>query len=118
MSDLGESAVEYLEASRKSAAAALDDAARNIRSSSDTVSRAGHDAVDTVSRAGHDAADTVSRVGNDAADKVKVGAKFVRTHGAKQLVTDVETLVKQHPGKAIIAALVVGFFAARALNTD
>jgi hypothetical protein len=107
-----------LHESRLSAAAALETAARNLRSGADTVSRAGHDAVDTVSRVGHDAADGVSRVGHDAADKVKSGAKIVRTYNPGQLMSDVQNIVKTHPGKSLAAAVIVGFLAARALRND
>jgi hypothetical protein len=107
-----------LHESRLSAAAALETAARNLRSGADAASRVGHDAVDAVSEVGHDAADGVSRVGHGAADKVRSGAKMVRTYSAGQLMSDVQNIVKTHPGKSLAAAVVVGFLAARALRND
>jgi hypothetical protein len=60
----------------------------------------------------------VSRAGHGTADKVGAGAQYVRSHGAKELVADIEGLVKRHPGKSLLVVAALGFMAGRALKRD
>ena len=106
VSEMGTSAGEALHSGRMATAGALDNAAKGLHSKAE---RAG--------RAGHEAADTVNRVGHDAADRIDVGAKYVRSHGAKEIMADVEHFVKNNPGKSLIAAAAVGFLVGRSLRS-
>jgi hypothetical protein len=92
--------------------------AAGIRATADSISHAGHSATDAVAQVGHDAADGVSRIGKDAADAVKDSARYVRSHGARQIIADLRDVARAHPGKTVIAAVAVGFLAARALRAD
>jgi len=95
-SDLSDSAREALHRGRLNTAKALDSAARGIDAGTDSVSRAGH----------------------GAADKVGASAQYVRSHGARELVSDIEALVKRHPGKSLLVVAALGFMAGRALKRD
>jgi ElaB/YqjD/DUF883 family membrane-anchored ribosome-binding protein len=73
-------------------------------------------ALDKAARGMHSGADTVSRVGHGAADTIDAGAKYVRSHGARDMMADVEDFVKDHPAMCLIAAAAAGFLAGRALR--
>ena len=53
-----------------------------------------------------------------AADRMETTAQFLREHGAKEMMAEIEAVVKAHPGKSLLAAAAVGFLAARALRSD
>jgi ElaB/YqjD/DUF883 family membrane-anchored ribosome-binding protein len=94
--DLGRSAGEKLHASRGAAADKLDDAALNL----------------------HDRAEQASELGHAAANRVGASARYIRDHGTKEIVADVEEIVRTHPGKSLLVAAVVGFLAARAFRSN
>jgi hypothetical protein len=60
----------------------------------------------------------VNAVAQSAAETLGAGAKYVRKHDGRDMVDDIESLIKRHPGKALIGALVLGFFAGRAIRRD
>ncbi len=105
ISDASAAVGESLHTGRVAAASALHDVAKGIHTKADRVGTVGHDAVDTV-----------TQVADDAADKVEAASKYVRSHGAKQLMADVSQFVKKNPGKSLAAAALLGFFAARMLR--
>ena len=107
LSDVGSSAREALHDGRLTAAEALDGAAKGM-----------HSRADRLGQAGHNAADTVRRVGHDAADRVDSTANWVRSHGASDIITDVEHYVKQNPGKSLMVAAAVGFLVGRKLRSN
>ena len=43
-------------------------------------------------------------------------ADYVREHDVDRMLKDLETLVKNNPGPALVAAAFVGFLAGRALS--
>jgi ElaB/YqjD/DUF883 family membrane-anchored ribosome-binding protein len=94
--DLGRSAGDALHTGRGVAADKLDNAALNL----------------------HERAEQASELGHAAANKVGVTARYVREHGVKEVVSDVEELVRAHPGKSLLVAAAVGFLAARALRSN
>ena len=53
-----------------------------------------------------------------AAERLSTTADYMRTHDAKRMVADVETVVKNNPGPALLAAAVFGFVVGRALTRD
>jgi ElaB/YqjD/DUF883 family membrane-anchored ribosome-binding protein len=59
------------------------------------------------------ARETVSDLGHDGAKKVAVAARYMRDRRPKDVVADVEEVVRAHPAKALLAAAAVGFMAAR-----
>ena len=50
--------------------------------------------------------------------RVKDLADYVRTHDAKRMMADVETVVKNNPGPALLVAAAFGFVLGRALTRD
>jgi ElaB/YqjD/DUF883 family membrane-anchored ribosome-binding protein len=94
--DIGRSAGDALHAGRGVAADKLDDAALKI----------------------HDRAEQASELGHAAANRVGQAGRYVREHGAKEVMSDVEELVRTHPGKSLLVAVAVGFLAARAFRSN
>ncbi len=80
------------------------------------------DALESVASRIHEKADTgserVSGIGHGAAEKVEATAQYVREHGPREMMSDVEAFARKHPGKSLLAVAVVGFLAGRALRRD
>ena len=53
-----------------------------------------------------------------AADRLSTTADYMRTHDAKRMMADVETVVKNNPGPALLIAAAFGFIAGPALTRD
>lgn len=79
-------------------------------------------ALDSVASRLHEKADAgaerVSGIGHTAAEKVETTAQYVREHGSREMLSDVEAFAKKHPGKSLLAVAVLGFLAGRALRGD
>lgn len=80
--------------------------------------------LDTVAETLHDKADAfpggerVSEFAHATADRVSRTADYVREHDVNRMINDVETLVKNNPGPALLVAAAFGFLVARALTRD
>ena len=66
----------------------------------------------------HEKADQVSELGHEAAATVGKVARYVRKHRARTMLLDAESIMKRHPGKMVLAAVVVGFLGARVFRND
>jgi len=53
-----------------------------------------------------------------AADRIGSTADYLRSHDASRMMSDVETMVKNNPGPALLVAAAFGFVLARALARD
>ena len=62
--------------------------------------------------------DSLAHAGHATADRLDASATYVREHGAKAMIGDIESMIKAHPGKFLIGAVVVGFLAGRAFSRD
>lgn len=62
--------------------------------------------------------DDVAELAHSTANSLKAGAKYVRKHDGARIVDDLEALISAHPGKALLGAVLVGFFAGRAFRRD
>ena len=60
----------------------------------------------------------VQEFAHAAADRLSTGADYVRSHDASRMMTDVETVVKNNPGRALALAAAFGFIVGRALSRD
>jgi hypothetical protein len=60
----------------------------------------------------------VRQIAQTAADGLTTTADYVRTHDIKGLVDDVEAVVKNNPGPALLVAAAFGFLLARAMARD
>ena len=60
----------------------------------------------------------VKELASAAADRLSTTAEYVRSHDAKRMMADVETVVKNNPGPALLVAAAFGFVLGRALTRD
>ena len=60
----------------------------------------------------------VKELASAAADRFSSTADYVRTHDARRMMADVETVVKNNPGPALLIAAVFGFALGRTLSRD
>jgi ElaB/YqjD/DUF883 family membrane-anchored ribosome-binding protein len=97
--EFGRAAANKIEENRVSAAGALHNAASSM-----------HDNAAKLPN-GPDMA-------NSAADKVDAVAGYLQGHDTKQMMADVETLVKKNPVPALLMAGAVGFLIGRALRNN
>lgn len=62
--------------------------------------------------------DTVSRWAHGTADKIQATADYVRGHELRDMMADVKTFVRRHPGASLLTAAALGFFITRAFRRD
>ena len=97
----GQRAMDAVESGRESAASTLDSAASGIRENADALP------------GGAD----VSRFARRAADKIGGAAQYLRDHEVKDMMSEIESFIKDHPAQALLGAVVVGFLAGRAMRS-
>jgi len=97
----GQKAMDAVEAGRESAASTLDSAASAVRSNADSLP------------GGAD----VSRFARRAADKMGGAAQYLREHEVKDVMSEVQSFVKEHPAQALLGAALVGFLAGRSMRS-
>jgi hypothetical protein len=61
----------------------------------------------------NDSGDRVAGAAHDAADKLEVSASYVRKHNRGAMLRDMQDIIKAHPGKVVLGAVVLGFLAGR-----
>jgi ElaB/YqjD/DUF883 family membrane-anchored ribosome-binding protein len=93
--DFGRTTVDGIDAQRRPAAATLDRTAATLQQQ----------------------ADSVTGVAHAAAGRLRSTADYVRNNDMKAMGRHVGDLIRRHPGQAIAAAAMVGFFVARAMRT-
>jgi ElaB/YqjD/DUF883 family membrane-anchored ribosome-binding protein len=96
----GKRALDAVESGRQSAASTLDSAASGIRSKADSLP------------GGAD----VSRFARRAADKIGGAAQYLREHEVKDMMSEAESFIKEHPTQALLGAALVGFLAGRSMR--
>lgn len=80
--------------------------------------------LDTAASAIHQRADElpggprVTEFAHSAADRLSTTAEYMRTHDTRRMMADVETVVKNNPGPALMIAAAFGFLLGRALSRD
>ena len=98
--ELGRTAMNKIEEGRTSAANSLQSAADTLHQKTDTSVKAAGDMA-------HSAADTLESV-----------AGYMRDHDTRQMMEDVEAVVKKNPGRSLLVAAAIGFLAGRALRNS
>jgi len=98
--ELGRTAMNKIEESRTSAASSLQSAATTLHQKADS----------SVQAAGN--------VAHSAADKLEAVAGYMRDNDTKQMMADVEEVVKKNPGRSLLVAVAIGFLAGRALRNN
>ncbi len=93
----------------------------------DTVNEGRETAANSLGKAAstvHDQADQlpggpkVKEFAHAAADRLSTTADYMRSHDATRMMADVESLVKNNPGPALVVAAAIGFVLGRALSRD
>ena len=95
VSDLSRTAVNKIDGSREGVADGLDSAASALQGKAEKV---------------HGMAQTTAEKLNSASD-------YLRQHDVRNMMSDVEHIVRKNPVPALVAAAVFGFLSARALSS-
>jgi hypothetical protein len=102
-SELGRRAVASIDERRVNVADGLEGAARGLHNKADSIAGGG---------------ERVSKVTHEVADKVENASRYIRDKDAKDMLADVESMVRKHPTRSLLAVLAVGYLAGRALRSD
>ena len=61
--------------------------------------------------------DGVKTAGRKMSDALGSSTEYFRTNSAKAMIEDVEGLVKEHPGKALLVVAAIGYLLGRSLTS-
>ncbi|MEO8050327.1 MAG: hypothetical protein ABI833_07915 [Acidobacteriota bacterium] len=95
--EFGRDAMNKIEDNRVSAAGALHNAASSLHQNAEKLPN-------------------VPDMAHSAADKVEAVASYLQDHDTKQIMADVETVVKRNPGPSLLIAGALGFLIGRAFR--
>ena len=101
--ELGRKAIATIDDRRINVADGLEGAARGLHSKADSIAGGG---------------ERVSKATHEVADKVENASRYIRDKDAKDMLADVESMVRAHPTRSLLAVLAVGYLAGRALRRD
>jgi ElaB/YqjD/DUF883 family membrane-anchored ribosome-binding protein len=102
VSELGRTAADKVDENRDAAASGLKSAASTLHEKADSLPGG-----EKVTSLAHTAADTLSST-----------ADYVRDHDVNRMMADLERLVKNNPGPALLAAAAIGFLVGRTLSSE
>ena len=102
ISDLGRATADKIDENRDTAASGLQHAASALHEQAESLPGG-----EKVSGLAHATAETLSST-----------ADYVRDHDVNRMMADVETLVKNNPGRSLLAAGVIGFLVGRAFSSN
>lgn len=102
VSDLGRTAANKIDDNREAAAGGLERAANALQDNAASLP----------------GGEKVSSLARNAAEKLSSTAGYVREHDVNRMMADVETLVKNNPGPALLTAAVIGFLVGRAFTDN
>jgi hypothetical protein len=74
------------------------------------------DAIDSAATRVTAGGEQLSDAARTTADRLTSSAEWVRETSSRDLVADIQKIVKVHPGRALLGAALVGFLAARLLR--
>jgi ElaB/YqjD/DUF883 family membrane-anchored ribosome-binding protein len=98
----GQRVADTIDENRGAAASGLESAAGALREKADTLP----------------GGERVVNAARTTADAVGVAADYVRDNDVKAMMADVQKLVKNNPGVALLTAAAVGFLIARTFSRD
>lgn len=90
----------------------------NTAAASRTGRNAVADGIDSVASRLSAGGEHVAEGARAAADKMEGSATWLRNTSGRDVITSFETMVKEHPGRTVIGAVVVGFLVGRMLRGD
>jgi hypothetical protein len=100
--EMGQRVADTIDENRGAAASGLESAAGAIRDRADALP----------------GGEKVANAAHATADAVVVAADYVRENDVKAMLTDVQKLVKNNPGVALLTAAALGFLIARTFSRD
>jgi ElaB/YqjD/DUF883 family membrane-anchored ribosome-binding protein len=100
--EMGQKVADTIDENRGAAASGMQSAASALREKADTLPGGGR----------------VANAAHATADAVGVAADYVRDNDLKAMMGDVQQLVKNNPGPALLAAAALGFLIARTFSRD
>lgn len=101
-SEMGQQVADKIDENRGAAASKLDSAASTLRERADTLP----------------GGEKVASAAHATANAVGAAADYVRENDLKSMMTDVQTLVRNNPGPALLTAAALGFLIARTFSRD
>ena len=99
---MGRTAAEKIDENRDTAAGGLEKVASAL-----------HDKADSLP-----GGEKVSDLAHATAEKLSSTADYVRDNDTSQMMADVQALVKNNPGRSLLAAAVIGFLVGRAFTSN
>jgi hypothetical protein len=100
--EMGQKVADTVDQNRGAAASGLESAANALRGRADTLP----------------GGERVASAAHATADAVGVAANYVRENDLKTMMADVQQLVKNNPGPALLTAAALGFLIARTFSRD
>ena len=100
--EIGQQVADKIDENRGAAAGGLDSAASALRQRADTLP----------------GGEKVSSAAHATANAVGAAADYVRENDVRSMMADVQTLVKNNPGPALLGAAALGFLIARTFSRD
>ena len=94
----------------------LDDATRHVKESFNKASETIDDGAEALKDGVRRTRDGVKDAGRRVRSAVNNSTEYFREHGTRGAFRDVEGLVKEHPGKAMLAVAAIGFLLGRSLK--
>ncbi|MEP7246751.1 MAG: hypothetical protein ABI885_24155 [Gammaproteobacteria bacterium] len=98
----GQKAADKIDEKRGAAAGGLDSAASALHEQADKIP----------------GGEKVTSAAHTAADALGASADYIRENDLKSMLTDVQKLVKNNPGPALLTAAVLGFLVARTFTRN
>ena len=100
--EMGQRVADKIDENRGAAASGMESAAGALRERADTLP----------------GGEKVANAAHATADAVGVAADYVRENDLKAMMADVQRLVKNNPGAALLTAAALGFLMARTFSRD
>ena len=100
--EIGQQVADKIDENRGAAASGLDSAASALRDRADRLP----------------GGEKVANAAHATANAVGAAADYVRENDLKSMMVDVQTLVKNNPGPALLTAAALGFLIARSFSRD
>ena len=100
--EMGQKVADKFDENRGAAASGLDSAASTLHEKADTLP----------------GGERVSNAAHATANAVEAAADYVRENDLRTMMTDVQTLVRNNPGPALLTAAALGFLLARTFSRD
>ena len=99
---MGRAAAEKVDEKRDAAASGLQKAASTLHEKADSLP----------------GGEKVNSIAHAAAERMSSTADYVREHDVDGMMGDVERLVRNNPGRSLLAAAVIGFLLGRTLSSN